>query len=817
MARASAATKAVAQVPNTGMDAMAGAMDPLAAPLFKEGVIERVGPGTYDATVLLPGLAPVGCCMLAKAASNAYGASDCTLPVPGSRVLVYLANRSATHGIIVGVIPNHDSVSVLGSGGKPGPEYAGMWELEAGATMGGNPGYAAPVESKQFLYTMRAGAARPLDIMPGVCAVINDQQAGYSVSPLAVTLKAGAKAQVRCSSIDDNVRVVAGLFQFFGPDGTLQAFNDNGYVTEERVSTPYQCERSGMNAVGQPVFKDKGKRTLASGSLTTGLQGLKTRMVPRKRLHSLLGFMGDLLNLFVAKPDPDADVPETADAETRDQGLLHTHVDGSGRLHVRAANGVLFERTDKIPVPKRLREPWDPEGDKDIQPPPPRLPFEWSKEHPFGHSLHFRDANAWRTLQAYWHLHNQSTATGHKDYYLPEESELRVPDDKYDEVGQAEERFADNADRRAAIALEPDGSIILRDAWGSEIIMRGGSIIISAAANIEYRAGKSIIGMGGQDVVLKARDSADITAERKDIRLSAAKNMQVTGKGVLIESTAEVEGVGYEDKQGEDVYGAGIVLKAATSRIMATAWHTHVAGWGGVVVDTFGGDGGSDDARNTGVVEISAGQVKVNAEVLASVNVGKATGVELVNGTATVLAPNVLVAGTGGVNIMRGGDVMVPLQWAPAEGNVYGPVEDRLQAQWERLSVNGEDPAGWLAGFKPSVRSGIIFTYRTSAQYGTVDAAEIGGTKFYVYQPAWAFMAKHNADTGAGNTERWSELPRSGTYPWPGAEARESCYVTLPEEVNVESATGVAKRRDALSNKGAAPECRSFDELEVIP
>lgn len=812
LARMPASAKAQAQVANTGMDAMADAMNPLASPLFKEGTVVRAGPGTYDATVVIPGFAPVGCSIMARSASNLYGANDCTLPSVGSRVLVYLPNRNAGYGVIVGVIPSHDSVSVVPrNGGKPPQEYASVWELEAGATMAGNPGYSTPVESKDFLYTVRAGATRPLDVMPGVHAVVNDQQVGHSVSPLAVAMKATSRAQVRCSVVDESVRIAAGLFQFYGPDGTLQTFNDNGYVTEERTATPYQCERSGMNEIGEAVFEAKDKATLAPGSLFTTMQGVKARMVPRKRLHTLLGFMGDLLNIFVAKPDPDIGVPETQDAKSKDQGLFHTHVDASGRLHVRAANGILLERCDRIPVPKRLREPWDPEGDKDIQPPPPRKPYEFPSNHPYGRSMYMRDANAWRTLQAYWHIHNQSTGMGFKDYYLPEEQDLRVPDDKYDGPGKAEEQFKDNDKRRAAVAMEPDGSIIFRDAWGSEIVMRGGSIIISAAANVEVRAGKSIIGMGGQDVVLKARDSADITAERRDIRIRAGANLQASAYGVLVEAVGgSTVGLG----KGEEARLGGVVIKATSGTAMVTGKVAQVSA-PLVLMDTFGGSDGSDDESNKGAVMISAGQIRANAEIMATVNVGKDTGLELVNGTAAVVAPNLLLAGVNGTTVMKGSDIMVPLKWVPAEGDIYAAIQDRLQSQWSELSEAGK--AEWLAPFPPSVRSQLIFTYRSSAEYGTVSAAELDGPAFYIYQPAWAFMAQHGAETVKAALAGWQEAAVAETYPWPGADKRGDCYVTLMKEVNVDSATGLSKpRKDLLPGSGLY-ERKSMDELEVIP
>lgn len=809
LGRLSGSAKAVAQTGNNGMEAMADSADPRTPPAFMEGTIVRVGPSSYDATVLIPNYGAVGCNMLANAVTNLVGASSCTLPSVGSRVLVYLPDRRAIFGTIIGVIPPHDTLN-MASEGKPPQGLAGMWELESSTTGASESGYSGPVRSDQFIYNINSGSGRPLDLMPGSYAVVNDQGAGVAVTPLAATLKAGSRAQIRCGVVDDNVRIVAGFFQHFDAAGALQTFNDNGYVTEERGVTAYQCERSGMKKLGQRIFDVIRDKTLNSRSLNTSIDAIKKRMVPKKRMQTFTGFMGDILNLFIANPDPDVET-ETEDGKSKDQGLMHVHADASGRLHIKAANGILLQRSDRIPVPKRVRQPWDPEGDQKIQPPPERTPWQWDKAHPYGRSLQSRDANAWRSLEAYWHLHNQSQSTGHKDFYIPEESELKVPQDKFDEPGNASADFAANDKRQAAISIEDDGSIMFRDAWGSEIIMRGGNIIFNCPGQLEVRSGKSTVIMGGHDVVIKARESVDVTATEKDVRVKAEKNLHMAGTGVLVESTAKGNTKDW-DKLGEEIVSSGVVLRAKESTVLAAAKRTHLSGSKELTLETFGGGDGESDS-NDGEINVSANRINVLGKTNVTMAVGETSGVHIGTSGVDVASPTTVIASTGTTAIVQAGKYMVPLKWADLEGDVCGQVQEMFRGVSDRLGT-----PDFLSPYTPSERINLYFSYRTSPQYGTIKPSEIeGGTKFFVYQPFWAVMAKCRAKTVPTLPEGWKEQEIEGTYPWPGKEARDKAYVILPGEVNVDSDTGISKNRNALQNEGAPLEIQSFDEYEVTP
>lgn len=812
--------KTFVQSHNAGMAGLDAALPPNQAPTFREGYIVRSGPASYDFVVVVGGLEHT-CTMLAGAVSNLYGASEAILPVEGSRVLVYIPQPYIRTGVVIGVLPPTDMSPPTTDTArtKTGPAYAGFFDLEAGG-YSSELAYTRPLNDASYHTKLNASASRPLDLVPGTYAVVNEQGVGWAVTPLAATMKASSRAQLRVGLADDNVRLVSGHFQHFDAAGLLQSFNDGGFVTEERGITSYQCERLGFSKPGTEAFAPDAETTLDKKDLVTSFKKKKPRMTSRKRLQMFMGYLGDMINLFIGKPDSDPALdPETEEAENKDQGLLQVHADTSGRLMVRSAAGIMLERWDRIPVPKRIRQPWDPEGSR-MEDLPDTLtdedakkPFNWDEKHPYGRALQLRDANAWRYLNAYWRLHNQSTAAGGKDFYLPEEQDLKTPDDQYDEPGKGSEHFTKNDKRHAMMGLEDDGSIVLRDAWGSEIIMRGGNIIINAAAQIEVRSGKSTVVMAGHDAILRGRQSVDISSTEHDVRIKANVNLHMLaegrdekGGGILIESKADGDVGLWEGKQGEGVISKGIVLKANKSRIFAQGKKVHLSGEDRVMLETFGEESG----ENNGQLLLSARKLVSSMKNSTSLTTGEGAALTMSKRSAELVGDSVSLVGGSSANVIKDSKAMIPLLWAGIGGAPYGDFQRAIASMYEYLQ--GTD---WIMPYEPEQRADVKFTYRTIQEYGTVHASEIEGKDFYVYQPFWAFMATAGSQMVPAKPEGWKEYAIDGTKAWPGMGA--GSYVKLTEEHNVASQDGVAKKRMELKDKGGTLTPGSFDEYEVIP
>ena len=801
-------------LPNVKMSSLMNALDPSHGGRLVEGIVIRTDIGWYGVAVSIDGLDMIPCTVLTSTASNYFGAACCSLPVEGSRVLVRLSSSRHRHGVVVGVLPPADTFPLGDSSANPAvlTRYASMWEYESNASVGSSPAYISPLKDTKNLVKINANAGRPLDILPGAQACVNEQGVGWAVTATAATLKGDARAQVRVSCVDSQVRVVSGHFVHHHAGGSTQTYNDGGLLTEESGFTGYQAERMGLTNIGDVAFTEIPPDDDIRKGLKTSQQPVAPRMTAKKRLQSFIGYLGDLINIFVANPDPDVQV-ETENDPAYDQGLGHVHLDGSGLITVKTAGGISLQRTDRIPIPKRLRQPWDPEGDKveDRTTLSPKPAFDFGS-YPYGRAVQLRDVSAWRDRGAYWRLHNQSTAAGSLDFFLPEEQDLVTPVDQYDKTGNATETFSKYEKRKSFVNLEPDGSIILRDAWGSEIVMAGGNITITCAGQLQLRSGKSTVVLAGQDVVLKAHDSVDVTAEKHDVRVKADSKIEVVSTGaesgnggILLQSRSP--GPGSWSGSGESGSGSGIVLKAEDSGILVAADILDLSGKSAVNIETLGGSG-------QGTIALSSNSIEVNADSEIFLGAGGASAVLLDSSTALIAGPEVFVAGGSGLLLSTGDQAWEPLQYVTlTSGSPYDQFSGSISALQTLL-----DAEDWLAPFQPSSRPDIKFTFRNSEEYGTTKATEVqGATDFAVYQPSWAFMAQSGSVLLNGAAvDSWTEQSIDGGYPWPGAGARDTGYVQLEDESNVNTDDGIALIREDLTPTSGTLSPASFDEIETI-
>lgn len=767
------------------------------------GIVTRADAGLYNIMVNI-GSREITCIMAVSSINPYLGVCDCNIPTVGSRVLVYSPSASMGTAVILTVLP---SANLISSADKDGnlPE-------QLTDALDGEPGKSAKTEKvyQNIIAgsgaTIDASTGRPAEIFPGNRAWLNEQGVGVAILNVLAMLRGSERAKITVSAIDDAVRVISGYYQHINAQGTDQIYNDGGFLTREVSGTSYQCEKSGHNDYGSKLFKDREKGDPASARYGFA----EDKIIPKKRFQLFLGHLGDLVNFFIAKPDPEQN-PEKSDTDSKDQGLLQTHIDSSGRAIVRSAAGISLQRDDHIPVPKKKHEPWDPEGNK-MEDASVELtakgPFKWDENYPYARSLQLRDALAYRNMQAIQRLSDQD-----KDYYLPEEEDLDTPDDEYDKQGKGKEDYKKNANRKACINIEDDGSIILRDAWGTELIMGGGNITINCAGDIHERSGKSIVQLAGHDIITKARKSVDITATDNDVRVKANTNLHMVaegrdgGGGVLIESKAD--GIVAFNGKGEATNSKGIIFKAKDSEIYMQANTLHASGKKAIKIETF-----DEDGENFGDIIIAAKNIYSNAKNNIMLTTGDETSLLLTSRQAILSANTAMIAGGNSLVLTRGAKAWIPFQEIDITSNPY----ETLKAGTENLYNSIQTSTAWLAPYGPEARADIQFTYRSSNEYGTLSASEVyGASKFMVYQASWAYLASIKDPLIGGTVETWEGNSIEDTYPWPGKEACDgTAYVKLESESNINSKTGIAKKRAELKDTPGKLIKYSFDEYEVM-
>ena len=111
----------------------------------------------------------------------------------------------------------------------------------------------------------------------------------------------------------------------------------------------------------------------------------------------------------------------------------------------------------------------------------------------------------------------------------------------------------------------PDGSILLSDGYGSEIVMSRGNITITCPGHILAFAGNNLVFHSGNDSIIRSNGSVDVTSGQGDVRLRAYNSMQISSGssgsgGILIEDKSS--GAFSWEEDGEQTRPGGIVLKS---------------------------------------------------------------------------------------------------------------------------------------------------------------------------------------------------------------------------------------------------------------
>jgi hypothetical protein len=751
--------------------------------------------------------------------SKISGVKDTSILTEGTPVLVYVPSKDARQGVIMCALPTVLQGKVDGT--QFGP-VAFAVDHEGAAAMWSEDAYNEPVFDAGSRSNLVANAGRPSDVLPGDWMKINDHGTRVAVLGMMARMSAGG-ASVDVFALDDLLRVQSNQYQHYNALGEIQIYNDGGNITFEMAGSYRQPEVAGEDELGTELFQVESEsdetHKQARVTMTEALRTLK------RRFQIFLGSLGGGFQMFLAKPDPGT---ETYDRESKHKGMLQAHVSGSGRTILRSAGGLAFMRSDRIPIPKKMKEPYDPSGDKpeDGSLLMPKEPFTFSDEHPYARNLELRDATAWYVGQAY-----QRFTEHENDWHVPEESEEEIaPDDDYDVAGEESEDFSNprHQGKMAGIFVEMDGSIVLRDAWGGEIYMRGGNIVISCPGDVMTMPGSSAITMAGHDVIQKAKKSVDVSATDNDVRIKAGNSLHAYTEdgGILLETASEsaTDHRFTDDRPGEASISAGIQLKAPESRIFQWAETVHLSGERVVAVETVDRERGQIYLL-TGTVEAIGRAVQLTAAPLDGPETPEAGSL-----SSLLLTPSSASLASRGTTMIAATQSLLLVEdlqaaaiiWAGIDENPGEAIMDDAETIADTLFRDAE----WQGTYKPDVgsdeisRSSIKFTHRTVEQYGTERATEVdtpgGASAFKLYQTPWQVLSERGFSLYSGlSTEEWEEQAVNDTYPWPGRQNQlGSTWITMEEETNVD-AEGRSVDRNELQGSGSALTPKPLNEYLV--
>lgn len=785
------------------------------------GVVDDVFPAGNVYAVRVPLVGRALHCVALAAAAYPFGAKSIGLYPPGTSVVCAVWNGNGTpgHGVILGAVSPHLAHPGHGVSDWIAP-FTGVHAFSDDVDT------YIPFNAPKNIESYAAG--QPLDAIPGQdIGAMQDLGTGYGAGLLEAWLRASDIAGLWCYYQDNLVRLASYNLDHWHCGGERWIRNDQGEVNDVDSMTPYPWEALGAWAKHDTVFKNNPGGGDYKKDAVIPYEPIKGDQCGIYRHRILRGYVADMYRHEVILPKLDASTPAAgkvaalSDPETNDHtGLLSVQEHADGQFSVRSAKGIVLEKYLFIPV---ARQTALPEQGKDLGDTTPdnyaaagdtganadkhkrqtiTVPadedrpdmwigqlfdihayvFNWWSQR--GTRMHEKD---WK-LPEEGHFAHQETAAGTASWFggvyipkdngaaspLADEYVLGVPD--YFDVEIDHTTKSRYYCSRSIIEQMPDGSIVIEDGYGSGIYMSQGNIRFTCAGDELHQPGRSFIAMAGDDAVLRAGSSVDVTAALGDVRLKAERNLHMlagnglTG-GVLIESRST--GINrpqtwLTDKVGETAITAGIVFKTGNGgplvfkgsdiRFAAQGFDGNL---GTMIFEAPGGgihmDAGFIHRRTSGALgfaDYSDGRL---VQAMTSDN--------YINGaarSAVFTAPEVGFASTvyvGGAVYAHDG--VVPLD------NGYTKLSDLQQTaeSWISNVVGNASVTQYLTDAKGRTDwlMAAAFTCRTPEQYGTKTAS------YYMVEARWQ-RAYRERNIGVGFNEPGiaggnNATPETAPYP----------------------------------------------------
>lgn len=738
--------------------------------ILVEGTVVRAIPGAYTVVCEFPGKGEQPTIYCPAYMSYMLGASSYEMPHEGTQVLAYCP-ESSPYAYVLAILPTIDSGVArdqeIEYDGRAGPPEL---EPEPGSDYLSVSAHEKVNKDESNYDHVQTDSGRPWNVLAGEWVRGNKWGVAVAVMHFHSIMQAGDGAKLEMSVFDDLVRLTSGTFEHNSAMGKSRTFDDEGALMFESTGSSRSPERLGEDYFAE-VLTETDEATENSVAID------RPEIEPKDRYRMFAGALADLFQIYSRN---------AYDADTEDRsGDVRASVGYDGHVGVYSRAGISLGTKHRIPVPIRVKEPWDVDGDTtEGDSPVERLAkeqFRFDETYPYGRNLQMREALAWREKLTYQRFDEMQ-----KDFTVNEHSEVQAPPEERDPEGSKYER---KEEKNCGMDFNDDGSVRIYAGDGEEINMRGGCIIFSCPGNIEEHVGKSKVILAGQDLIFKARESVDVHATSKDLRLTSGGllHAHAKNKGILV--TTDSAGLSIDGgSEGEDVGARGIVIGKAENDVAIVGKQVTLVA--------------EDDVRLKGKNLVLAATSRiVQAARNVFIEAGGGSALKMSSAYCSVIGRAVSLIAGGAMNFFRG-DYALNAQWTSMD---TPPPYDNQLPSLQELNGRYQESEEWLGDLDESGRQEIRYTYRTPVQYGTDKASETGdgASEFAVYQPLWQLLEEP--------TTTWEEEEIEGTWPWPGAGVRDSAFLTYEEGGNVDD-DGAPANRSNMAPSGGSFKKGSMDD-----
>lgn len=345
----------------------------------------------------------------------------------------------------------------------------------------------------------------PLDLLEGELCLDNDMGVMLSLLTNLIQIKAGDRAVLEASCLNDMVRIISKNFYHHSGIGDHIIRNRNGRLWMEFHATSEDKRAAGL-VDDQTLWDKNGSGQFLKDDLEK--DNNEDFIDGRWELSQYIGWIGDFINLFFH--DPAVGLRKLVGAPTPDEipaGKSRVAVTHDGSIIMQSVSDIILERVAKVIVPIKIRGDWDAEGDvpvdlddiKDLDEVSEKV-IKTLKASTLEPPVHndWKPTSAATMHEAIYQLRHYARwlnqmyslrvfRTQKKTYKVPTEEETPLP-----EIEGYVERYS-------TIRIFKDGSILLHDAYNNSIITSVSGVSVASPKNIYLKANKNIyISAGGK-------------------------------------------------------------------------------------------------------------------------------------------------------------------------------------------------------------------------------------------------------------------------------------------------------------------------------
>jgi hypothetical protein len=759
------------------------------------------------------------CCMMSETSSLPFSVRDASPIPPRTPVLVY-HQRELAYGIILGCLP--------------GVVPEGVPTFSDWISQGSNGGFRRERYYSEFpqLFAKAGGQIdfsnqKPVDSGAlGEWGKFSDLGGGFFLDPLMAYMRMDETCGLYLFYMDRLARLTGHNFDFRSAVSEQQIRLDVAESAHYTGSTPYGWEAMGLTSPGLDAVRVTEDAAVHFSAPYGKVEPANDLQVPVYRLEEFRGYEGQGYMRQLSLPRNLSSESPRVPTDRQQIGVFREQLALDGGYAIASRHSLTIAKRSFIEAPARLKQPDDQTGDDidtsgykfagvygngpehviaDSVPPGETLPhvlsasavldaaaytFNWKALHPFHY--HRRD---WKTAE-----------TGRAQAPL---SFSELAEEQFMSVGpvvteQVDHRYQSRYyESTSLISLLPEGGIVIRDGFGGEIRMVGGNIDLSCPGDITFRSGRSTIVYAGDDAIIRARNSVDVTAANHDVRLKAEHNLDLlagnggqTGRLLLdCQATGELNEV--IGKQGEEVAQTGIILKAAKAPVSLYGFSIYLRT--GADDTSLGGPIILDANQGRSTVRVNTQQLLVHAQTGMNLAV-PGDNVQLVYsfGRESCLMPT-SVQMEGGLTILKNGiqcrgNVNVMSGSVSTENSKSGTMGylEPGKPPWTITNQNLDQVSENFSTLKESLTEAYETTFteglyasgqrgekRTivNTQFAPRTPAQMRSQNYVIVQSYWQQLAAVNG----GGTQVWQEpviayqgeqmMPHPGKSRWENDEA----------------------------------------------